>query len=50
MVRVSAGANAESTHRIQIKLQLTGKSHLVFEFYCIMYCVSIAGEILKVPM
>ena len=47
VVRALASANAEDGHKIIIKLQLTGKYRLVFKFYFITFCDSIANEASK---
>ena len=45
-VVVRALTNAEDSHKIIIKLQLTGKSHLILKFY-FLTCASIANETSK---
>ena len=47
VVRALTSANAEDSHKIIIKLQLTGNSHLIIKFYFITFCVSIANEASK---
>ena len=47
VVRALTSANGEDSHKIIIKLQFTGKSDLILEFYFQTFCISIANETSK---
>ena len=47
VARALTSANAEDSHKIIIKLQLKGKSRLIFIFYFVTFCVSTANETSK---
>ena len=47
VVRALTSASAEVSHKIIIKLQVTGKSRLILKFYFLTFCISIANETSK---